>query len=72
MSNRTELNQFNCEGTEKYLGMCQHRNSSYTCPNDIAGVICGLVGRTSEVPLQLVGGLNKNEGNVLLYGQPIW
>jgi len=71
ISNKAYWNHFFCEGTEKYLGMCQHRNYSRSCPNDVAGVICGLVGRTSEVPLQLVGGSNKKEGNVLLYGQPI-
>ena len=72
LSNRTAQYYFECEGRERYLGMCQHRKLSYSCPTRIAGVICGLVGRTSTVPFVLAGGSNKKEGNVILYGQPIW
>ena len=72
LSNRTAQGYFDCEGRERYLGMCLHRRRSTRCPTRIAGVICGLVGRTSTVPLVLAGGSNKKEGDVILCGQPIW
>ena len=72
LSNMTATGYFECTGTEKDLHLCQNRNRTSRCPTRIAGVICGLVGRTSKVPLVLSGGSNRKEGNVILYGQPIW
>ena len=72
ISNITTYREFECTGKEKDLHLCQHKNRTSSCPRDIAGVICGLVGRTSRVPLALSGGTNRKEGNVILYGQPIW
>ena len=72
ISNTTETAYFECTGAEKDLHLCQHRNRTSRCPTRSAGVICGLVGQTSKEPFVLSGGLNKKEGNVILYGQPIW
>ena len=62
----------NCIGTEEHIGQCpQDSNPSCTTRN-AAGVRCIPPGPTNDIPVELVGGSNNKEGNVKIFGQPIW
>ena len=72
ISTASDMDYLECDGKEKIIGMCQFKKPKRNCLRDVAGVICGMVGKTSSTPLKLVGGPDSKSGNVILYGQPIW
>ena len=60
------MDDVQCTGHEANIFQCSRRLEGHNCgPSEGAGVRC--------VPnIELVGGSNEKEGNVLLYGSPIW
>ena len=68
------LSYAGCFGSEEHIGQCpQGPGSACSGLNGrAAGVMCIPPGPTSDIPVELVGGSNNKEGNVKIFGQPIW
>ena len=74
-----QINNYNrsnvrCTGSEDSIYDCPSSNNQQTrlCGKyEAAGVICDYAAPYNTT-IELVGGNNPKEGNVLLYGRPIW
>ena len=67
------LSYASCRGTEEHIGLCPQSSNSNNCRSrNAAGVMCIPPGPTNDIPIELVGGSNNTEGNVKIFGQPIW
>ena len=59
------MDDVQCNGNEDTIFRCSRRLEGHNCgPTEGAGVRC--------ITIELVGGSNEGEGNVLLNGSPIW
>ena len=66
------LSWANCIGTEDDIGQCPQESNPNCVTGRLAGVRCIPPGPTNDIPVELVGGSNNKEGNVKIFGQPIW
>ena len=70
-----EINNYNmsnvgCTGLENSIYDCPSTNYRLCYKYEAAGVICDY--EPPNITIELVGGNNTKEGNVLLNGSPIW
>lgn len=66
------LSYAECRGTEEHIGLCPQNSIPSCYSGNAAGVMCIPPGPTNDIPIELVGGSNNTEGNVKIFGQPIW
>ena len=69
--NNYNTSNIECTGSEKSIYDCPSNNYRLCNKHEAAGVICDYE-PPSNITIELVGGNNTKEGNVLLNGSPIW